>query len=482
MEEYVKDLLEIVNKEKLCEIELSYLDKYFNIVESYNSLKIENINRDYNDFFEDFCIEYKISIFDALYTSGMKKILEKLIAAICYVEEIEKKEKLIPLIIYLDKNNILYEYLLKNSFAGNLKKYFMEIGQSFKAMFSKRIDVSDLNWEVEAQKRYIDGLKNNNIKDIYSFVDAFERGCGNLQNSFIDFTIFMLAKTSFEDLIKILDNKNDTIGMIYLLNNLSIEEELQIAVKSNNILLKFEVLREVVYFQKKITISTDENNLIQNIIVAFSKDKNIWEQFLSFYLEYPSRAPLLFSSFGKVFSKLEKIKIDDFINHIKLDQHLNQENKESFKIFFYNIDNDKVKETLLLEILDKWMNYVDNYTKNLLSIILTDIFDVIVIVINDFIAKDDIIIRIENSINNLNEIGNIWFNDEFEQRTYFYKEMSKLFLYSFAIKKHKLTSYKKLIQELCKNNIELKYEHKNPNNKTTLQLFGEYINIETGSL
>jgi len=101
--------------------------------------------------------------------------------------------------------------------------------------------------KLELFKNYRKGIKNLNFQQIYSFIKAIERGIGYKFDEYLNFLVFLAYKYFFNDLIKIANNKKDMLEVIYFINILDIEERLNLALKSNNYLLKFEAIRKTVY-------------------------------------------------------------------------------------------------------------------------------------------------------------------------------------------------------------------------------------------
>ncbi|MBW1615291.1 MAG: hypothetical protein JRJ49_01910 [Deltaproteobacteria bacterium] len=472
MEKYIKLLSNIIDNNNLPKVEASYLDRYFKLVDNNFLETLNNNNKAFYNLCRKIEEAYKIRINKPLCNPDIKIVLQKLIAAIITIKG-NNKTKLIPLIIYLDYKNILYNYLIKKGFTNDLKQILIHILKGMKLIPDKH-DISPFHWEAEAIDRYKQGIKNINIKDIYDFVNSFERGIGIIPNGFINFSAFVLSEIDLDNLVILLDERKDTITFIYLLYNVPEKEKLKIAAKSNNILLKFEVIREALHFQKQ---EPDENEkiLIEKIILDFSKNQNIWEQFLEFYVTYPLRYPQLFQPLGRIIEKLNIKQRDTLLNYIKIDNHYDADSQKALNSCFTNISNEELQKEILKNLFNRWKNFIDNYNDFFTAIILTDIINIAVATIKNCTDKNDIIYNLKQIVNNLNEIDNRWFKDSMERRNYFYKQMSKLFVYSFGINKYGLKDEKKKIQNICNTSLELKYEQPIGNNKTTLQLFNQYI-------
>lgn len=200
----------------------------------------------------------------------------------------------------------------------------------------------------------------------------------------------------------------------------------------------------------------------------------MWQQFISFYLEYPSRYPQLFKALSKAIIQLDEKSVDLLLHGIKLSKFLSNESKEALNSCFLNIQKDEIQKYCLETLFLRWLDFIGTSSDYFGSIVLTDIIDLIVVYIRDFLDKNVIIQEIERVLYNLEEIDNKWFIDGLEHSNYFYKQMTKLFVYGFALEKYKLYDLKEKISLICSGASVLENE-KSYQTKTTLQLFKEYI-------
>jgi len=415
-----------------------------------------------------------------------QKKYQALVQAIIQTNNKKDKIKLIPLIVYLDIQNILYYHLESIDFFldfSELKDYFVNTVNKLDVNINLD-DIPENHWEIELYNKYILGLKNLEFNKIYNFVEAYERGMRYRFDTYFDFLVFVTYRLFFNDLVKIINERKNTFEIIYLTHNLSIEETLTLATHSHNILLKFEAIRKSVYFksnkQYSLNLLKNERKFLQNIILDFSKDNYLWQEFLKFYLLYPSRNPQLFEPLSKVVSLLEKDKIDMLVESIKINLYISDDSRIALNSCFLEIENDDKQRYCLEKLFYKWENFINTSNDYFLGIVLTDIFDMVIIYIRDFLDKDEIIKKVEKIIYELEEIDNRWFKDALEQKSYFYKQMSKLFAYGFVFEKYEMHILKNKIRDICMNSIELQTESHH-NMKTTLQLFNEYIFMDTNN-
>ena len=477
--EYLEILSKILNR-PLMKVEDNYLDVYFEIIKKYDQQKIINDNYIWDKAFNEIEKKYSINKYQDIYDKSVETSFSQIISAILSVKKIEQKTTLIPLVIYIDNNHIFYNLLINKGFFEDLLKQLIKILLGIK--INVNIDnTSDLHWEKESFNRYKTAINNKNISNIYNFIFAYERGgYAFTPNSFYSFLIYVLHKLSFKELLKFLDKQKDILTILHLVYELSIENKLKLAKYSSSILFKFEILRQVVYFKNSSYICSvlykNEKNIIKNIIKEFSKN-DIWQQFLDFYLEYPSRSPLLFKSLGLSINELEDSKINSIIDNIRINRYYSQDCKDALNSFFNNIEGSK-QEYILNKIFQRWLNFVNDYDDYMNTILITGVIDGAKEYIVRFMNKTEIEDLINNCIENIKEINNKWITDETMQTNYFYIQMSKLFILYFAENKNELNINYQFLQYVLKNDLRLKNEHSMSGEKTTLQLFSEYHQLE----
>jgi hypothetical protein len=476
MEKQLTNLLNnIINNKCNFEIDANVLDKYYLLDTS------KYLGNDFYKIYKDVKDIYGIDLQSIKYGNNNNKqkiIYQNLLLAVISEKNKKKKIQLIPLIIYLDENRFLYDYLHKikyfDKFVYDIKDFFIGALNGGIVEFSSTNSISDYHHEKELFKSYKLGIENLNFNQIYKFIDGVEKGIGHKFDKYLDFLTIVTYKYFFEDLLEIVNNKKDLIDILYLINILNIEELLHLSLKSNNYLLKFESIRKSIYFKSNnfycLNLLSSERVLLTNIIIEFSKKEQIWKQFLNFYFEFPSRNTQLFRPMSNAILEIDKNCISELTKVIKIEKYSNSDSKIALNSLILNIKNDEIQKEILDTLFYRWNNFVDSYDDYLGSILLTDVIDIVVSHTIGFVDKESIIKNINNSLSNIEEINNIWFKNKIKETNYFYKQISKLFVYSFAVEKYKLYELRRQIALTCKNNTILQKESQ----KTTLQLFKEY--------
>lgn len=456
------------------------LNKYYQLFDEKKYLG-SNFEKIYTDMEE----HYGLNIQSLRYgydNQEEEKIYQDLIIALTNERDKKQKIKLIPLIIFLDSNRYLYDHLFNikyfKDFVFDAKDYFINTVKESGIKIQNLDDLPEYHQEKEWFRAYRDGLKHKNFQKIYSLVAGFERGRGFDFDIYTDFLVYITYKHFFNDLIEIVNEKKDMFEIIYLINILNIKETLYLARQSSNFLLKFEATRKSVYFKTNnqycLNLLKIEQEHLENIIFEFSKDSHLWQEFLDFYLIYPLRSPQIFRPLSKTVNLLEKDKINMLIKSINIDRSLSDDNKEALSSCFLKIENNKIQKYCLEQLFEIWIRYIDDSNDYFSGMVLTDIIDIVIVYVRDFLDKDTIVKDVEEILYELDEIDNRWFKDSSEQNNYFYKQMSKLFVYGFSFEKYELNELRHKIKNICMNSMKLQTESHH-DKKTTLQLFDEYV-------
>ena len=125
MEEYINLLKSTFTKANNL-TDISFLNDYFKLMDTYDYLKILINDDEWNLFFHSFEQIYSFNKFEVFYKDSMQNILENLIFSILKIENENDKIKIIPLIFYLDNENIFRQYLLNEHFFDVLENFMIK--------------------------------------------------------------------------------------------------------------------------------------------------------------------------------------------------------------------------------------------------------------------------------------------------------------------------------------------------------------------
>jgi hypothetical protein len=475
MEKQINQFITQILESNTSMIDDSFLDKYYELFDTKKYL-----GKDFDSIYKDMERAYDIKKYSIPYDDNSTAIYKQLVLSVVNIFDNKKRLKVIPLIVYLDIENILYNYLYDNNYFDcftEIKDFF--IGTLKDSSVSTDIkNISRYHWESEAYESYKKGLEDRGFNKIYNFVEAVQRG-NFMYEPYIDFLSFVSVKMFFDDYVNVLDTVNDVFKIKYLLNNLTIKEKLLLADKTKNILVKFDAIRSGVYFQSNhhscSNLLQDENELISKNMLSLTHDKQVWKDFLQYFLIYPSRNPQLFLPLADVLSQSNDDILDIFIDTIKINQYFDEDSKEAINNSILKIEDDEIQKYIMEKIFTKWKDFIDSYEDYMGNLFLTDVIDIAIVYVREFLPKEVIEKEIARLILNIEEIDNHWFKDSSEQGNYLYKQLSKLFVFGISLEKHSLDDLKneiKLLLQNIENDLRREYTHKT---KSTMQLFNEYI-------
>ncbi|MFK3862265.1 hypothetical protein [Pseudoalteromonas rhizosphaerae] len=447
------------------EQQLSLLDKYFQLYENKN-YREKFYEFSYDEIIGHF-IECKIYKYDEGELSDRYVINKKLEKIILEIKDSKFKIKLIPLILFLGEE--CWNDFMEINFFDDINLTLLEDFKSlsFKINFNK---INEFSYCYESQQDMINCIEEKEFKAITDF--NMNPNMGNYQyNRFI---YFIASSFFFDEYCQALDEK-DYFTFLFFLSSLEYGEkkEFDKRLKVFDRLINNKDILQIILLEDILMLGGDEGFIFE-AIMDFSIKLELWQQFINFYLEYPSRYPQLFKPLSKAINQLGERSLDLLLNGIRINKFTSNEDKKALNSCFLNIPKDEMKKYCLETLFLRWLNFIDSYSDYFGSVILTSIHDLVVDYIRSFQDEKVIIQEIELILNNLEEIDNKWFVNWSEYLNYFYKLMTKLFVYGFAIEKYNLHDLKERISFICIGNPVLKNE-KGFRNKTTLQLFEEHI-------
>ncbi len=475
MEKQINQFITQILESNTSKIDDSFLDKYYELFDTKKYLE-----KDFDSIYEDMETAYDIKKYSIPYDDKSTAIYKQLVLSVVNIFDTKKRLKVIPLIVYLDIENILYTYLYVNNYFDSFieaKDYFIDTLKDSSASVDTK-NLSKHHWESEAYESYKKGLEQKDFTKIYNFIEAVQRG-NFMYEPYMDFLSFVSVKMFFDDFINVLDSINDIFKIKYLLNNLTTKEKLLLADKTKNILVKFDAIRSSVYFQSThhscSNLLKDENEFISKLMLSLTEDKQVWKDFLQYFLIYPSRNPQLFLPLADVLNQSNDDILDIFIETIKINQYLDEDSKEALNNSILKIEDDETQKYIMEKIFTKWKDFIDSYEDYMGNLFLTDVIDIAIVYIREFLLKEVIEKEIAMLILNIEEIDNHWFKDSSEQGNYLYKQLSKLFVFSFSVEKHRLDNLKneiKLSLQNIEKDLRREYSYRT---KSTMQLFNEYL-------
>ena len=270
---------------------------------------------------------------------------------------------------------------------------------------------------------------------------------------------FKIAKDEFIDMI---NRKNEIITIKHLTNLLDDKDKISLAYKSNNILVKFEILKQFLYFNSKV-ISGEFIKELSEVIFTLTDNLEVWEKFIKYYFKFPIRSPNFFKSLSLILCKLNKEKLDIVCDNLILDKYSNMEKIKIIDSCFTHknlvnpILNDNIKKIYI-----KWIGYIKNYKDFTNEIILTDVINIVIFHVCNYMPISEFDEECGNCINLIKEINNVWYRDKSERITSLHKQLTILLVLGYRKNiDQRREIYKELKENIFINENIIKIFNKN---------------------
>lgn len=435
MEKYLNILNEeLLKNDKLIKIvDEENLKMYFEIIEELNFEEVITNSNKFNDMISKFEEKYDFKKYMAIDNNAQRNILSNLIQSIktTATNDRSKLKLLMPLIVYLDFENILSNNIfIEKENIKEIKIFCIE----FLRDFHINIDIPNNIPYYDSEARMVEKYKNNfdslNFENIYELVDSIERSGKTIHSPFLKFCSHIIINNCREDYLKILNEKKDVLEIKLLIERLSDTEKVKMGVETSNFLVKFEVIRELVYFSTREI----EDKLIleiSKIITAFTSNNILWKQFIMYYLAYPSRSPKFFISLGIALKKISKENIKTLLQEIKINKYINNESITAINNCFSKDNLENLTKDSLEIIYERWIQYIED--EESMNIIITDVIDIVIFYIVNIMKEDKFEHLYSSCIRYIKEINNIWFQNKSDQYQFYYKKVSILFALGFRL-------------------------------------------------
>lgn len=433
MEKYVEILKEILEKEVHMESE-NYLDSYIQIAKGYKINEFIKDESKVNELTDKFIQEYQFQKYLCCDDILQRIKLEKLIYEI-RIKFINKDENilyLLPLIIHIDCRCIILKKMISlynlndictKEIEEKLNRYIINI--------EPKEGLSDFDTNIILYNNYNYGVNNIDFEKIYEFIDALEYGGRYCNNYFVDICGMIFFKIAKDEFIDMINRKNEIITIKHLTNLLDDKDKISLAYKSNNILVKFEILKQFLYFNSKV-ISGEFIKELSEVIFTLTDNLEVWEKFIKYYFKFPIRSPNFFKSLSLILCKLNKEKLDIVCDNLILDKYSNMEKIKIIDSCFTHknlvnpILNDNIKKIYI-----KWIGYIKNYKDFTNEIILTDVINIVIFHVCNYMPISEFDEECGNCINLIKEINNVWYRDKSERITSLHKQLTILLVLGY---------------------------------------------------
>ena len=430
--EFLTNILSEINNE----VQENILDNYFKIIDNLGFEKIIKDNEQYEDMIFMIQEKYNFEICNVIHNEEKKKIVRELIIGVKnkFLEKDYQLELLVPIIIFLDYKNIIIDNIFNElQLLCKIKKFCANCLEKFEISI-KIPEYIKINYpeNIDFKKEYEKDLKNYNFINIYNFIEIVEN-----------------SMYYSENYMEILNKEGDILKIQLMIRDLDEVELIEFGKKTSNFLVKFEIIRHFVNNRTKQI----ENDIIllgiSNIIKDFSKDENIWTKFVKYYLRFPIRWPKFFIILGKTLKDIDKKDIEVILKELKIDVNSSYETLKVIRNTFTqeNINNFIGDSSKI--IYDRWKKCIENSKEKRVTIILTDVIDIVTFYIINRMSKSEFESISEKYKKEINEINSHWFRSSLERMSYYNKKVSILFALGFRMNLEQKKELLKIFRKDC---------------------------------
>jgi hypothetical protein len=299
-------------------------------------------------------------------------------------------------------------------------------------------------YEIEMMKDFHQGIRENDIKKTYQFIEAIERGgCGFHFNFLLEDLISFLYELNYSYFLNHISKISNLQSIIFYIQSFDIEQLFCLSKEPllTNKWLNFELSRQIIEKERKDGFEETECIAIENILMKINADDF---DFLKQTIQYFHRSKLFNAALGKLLISFTDCKIQEILSDCFIINAYNN-NCEARKKMLERIENNasELKLRICLSIIyEKWKSYLDelfnsdDFYQN--DILLTDFCDFIVLYYIQITHEEDIINQISEIIKQLIWIELQWFASKSKLLTTFSLLCSKLYLLSFAYREKQL--------------------------------------------
>lgn len=312
-----------------------------------------------------------------------------------------------------------------------LKKALLDLLMAFK------IDTNPAENSSYSDKQIVKlikkGTKEENIKMVYDFVKAVERGIGFVVplvfNQLVTFTRFI----DFELFIEVLNAKERTIEIIYLLYQLELSEKERIILNPNisNKWCLYELLRQILGDIRNKDVQEMSDSYYLEISNALSKlaiaDSEFFEHFIVSHRTNRHFSKILALSL----SELDREYVDIYLNTVKLDTYVhNIENDRLFINTFIDSGNMQNLYYLCQKVFLKWQELLQSILSNeefINNIVYSNHYFSVLQYIHMEYDEEQLMIVIKQTLEEIEYNSYTWKNSSIDERNHYFIGLTKLY-------------------------------------------------------
>ena len=454
MEEYkviVKDEIMRTDTNRLAKT--GFLDAYYEIVKNFTFKELLINFYKYDEFCHNFRESYDFSAHLIKSDDVQLNILKDILYSI--KNELGNPDvdlnMLLPLIIYIDHDAAILEFInLDQTLKLKVKTFIM----SYLNTMQTKIELPELlpqyDNRVQMIKEHKIALENMNFREMYILIDAIEQDWRTTYNPLVEWLSYVLYEIDESDFLHILDGKSQINDIKTMITKLSNEEKVNVGDKSNELLVKFEIIKTLQYDNVKST-DTSLCPVIAKMVLAFEKDLEVWEKLLIYYFEFPSRCPEFFSALGLIILEISEQALDILVDNLKIEQY---STIESIGVISSCFTSDHLESGQLNNQIERifriWEVYLMVYESYMINMLTTDVINIVIHYVLYLMSEEEFRNKLTDCVNSIREIENTWFKNTTEENIFCYKKISLLFVLGYKLD---IQEKEELLSDLKRNPI-----------------------------
>lgn len=296
-------------------------------------------------------------------------------------------------------------------------------------------------FEKHITEMYKTGSENGDVKSIYEFIEAVERGIGfHSPTSFYEIVKFIRFIDN-EVFIQNLNNKQQVVEIIFLLDGLDLIEKIDLLMDSNinNKWCLYELFRQIIKDTEERRMSDSFHKDMSNLLskIAFIDTSLFRNLIISNKFDDNFTIILAYS-----LSKLEKKFLDIYLDTVHLDTH--NHNIERNHLFINAlINSDSEENTLYLcnEIYYKWQSLLENiYNEGqfLNDIVYSDYYYCVLHYLIVEYDEQRLVQEIELTLKYIEDTEHSWKVNSIGEISHYFIGLTKLYTFSIIFKEKSL--------------------------------------------
>ncbi len=308
---------------------------------------------------------------------------------------------------------------------------------SLKTSVDVEVNANVPEYEKKLLQSYQVGFENLDIRRVYEFIEALERSNIFYSHYLSDEARKVLYYVDVDQFDWQLQQKTELLEIIAFLKNLSFGAKLFLLNKKRNFneWTLFETVRQLL--QKKNSNSWDQENieiLSTGIERVYEKNSVFFSDMNSYFL-----GNIVYNSaLGKVLATIELKHFKEFINRIEFSKYKDVNKLRAFCELLSCLDKyDSDTRTILFcrSIYKKWEIFLQSKYGNGEYLFKPTVTDYFCVLLGHLQIKLDTrrkaVRAVGKIVQSLEEIQSRWFKNAIERTSFYFVQLSKLYLLSF---------------------------------------------------